>query len=226
VIWKFVLPAILAAAVLVLAACGTEETGPVPGDDPEGVDDTVVMSEDDSEFGDDVDPDAIVLEPDAIYLVSASGEQRGELGSYDWMDVSGLAAESEASGFPIPEEPLAIVQGEEVRFETRSGLFPKLLEIELYDYDSNITEDISTQEGRMDAFQRLEDPVVENRITDPDDPLEWVVDVEPGDYFVYIYTEWPDPALPTPEAGTPEALEEPRSAAFAFRIVVERPDGP
>jgi hypothetical protein len=223
--------ATLTLALLLIAACnndnsnndepnGEQVTTPIatpteaPNDDPEpSPAETPEDSAQATPSDDEYDPRR--LEPHPIFLIAESGQQRAHLGAYFWILDEGVAADVQSAGFTIHEEPLELRDGESIRIESRGPLFPDEITLEVYTQDGNILEDISTREGRMDAFSPQTEPILTTEMPNG----EWTVDLEPGEYFIRLDTVWPDPNYPLPPSGTPVVVDWKRTAELSFTVI-------
>jgi hypothetical protein len=220
--------ATLTLALLLIAACNNDESNGDQVTTPLAIPNDA--ADDDSELSpvetpEDSDPaqatptddefDPRRLEPHPIWLIAESGEQRAHLGAYFWILDEGVAADVQSAGFTIHEEPLELRDGESIRIESRGPLFPEEITLEVYTQDGNILEDISTREGRMDAFSPQVEPVLTAEIPNG----EWTVDLEPGEYFIRLGTVWPDPNYPLPPSGTPVVVDWKRTAELSFTVI-------
>jgi hypothetical protein len=138
-------------------------------------------------------PGSILVQPPDAYLVAQSGEQKASFGAFYWVHETGYAAEVTSRGFEIQPEPLAVQAGETVQVELRGGPAPEKVALEVFPEEGN-KDRIAPQEGAMVAFIPRTGPVASAELAGSDGRYSWVTDVLPGNYFVRLRVEWPEPA--------------------------------
>lgn len=194
-------------AGLVLAACNVSSTSDDADDD---VDETPVATETPTpavtETSEDDDPDAEEtpaatavaddeadpeaeetaepwrLEPDPLLMIAESGEQRGVVGAFFWVDDTTLLALEGGPGYyERQEEPLEVEADETLEFQITTDKLPDFYEISVFEPNEDTTEGNRVVLGN--------EPILTEEL-DVDEPT-WAADLEPGDYYVQVSTTWP-----------------------------------
>lgn len=194
-------------AGLVLAACNVSSTSDDVDDDaaetPVATESstpaaTETSEEDDPEAeetpsatavsDDEADPEAEEtaepwrLEPDALLLMADSGEQRGVIGAFFWVDDTTLLALEGGPGYyERQDEPLDVEAGETIEFQITTDKLPDFYEISVFEPNEETTEGNRVVLGN--------EPILTEEL-DVDDPA-WTVDLEPGEYYLQVSTTWP-----------------------------------
>jgi hypothetical protein len=122
------------------------------------------------------------LEPDPLLLIAESGEQRGEIGAFFWVDdTTLLALEGGAGYYERQDEPLEIEAGETLTWEITTEKIPDSYALAVFEPNEETTEGNRVVLGN--------EPILEEDLDD-EEP-SWEVDLEPGDYYLQVSTTWP-----------------------------------
>lgn len=160
-----------------------------------------------------IPPNAIVVQPPDVYLVAESGEQKASFGAYYWVHESGYGADVTSKGFEIQPEPLAVRAGEAVHVEFRGDPAPEQVVLDVFPEAGN-KDRIAPQEGALVAFIPTTDPVISAQPDGSNGAYVWVVDLQPGTYFVRLRAEWAEPPL-NPVPGRKPTAE------YSFYVTVQ-----